>query len=257
MIDEDAPEFVASFARGLTVIRAFGADSPRQTLTEVAERTGMARAAARRFLLTLVSLGYARSDGKRFELTPKVLDLGYAYMSSLSLPEMLQPYLRRVAEAVGESSSAAALEGEEVIYIARSSARQRVMSINLPVGARLPAHCTSMGHVLLAHLDPGRLQKALLGLRFERYTGATLTTSEALRQRLLEVRERGWALCDQELEIGLRSVAVPVRDAAGQVTLAMNVSVQAARVSAEALVQDFLPVLREAAAEFESVRGRR
>lgn len=257
MIDEDAPEFVASFARGLAVIGAFGADAPRQTLTEVAERTGMARAAARRFLLTLVALGYARTDGKRFELTPKVLDLGYAYMSSLGLAETLQPYLRRVAEAVGESSSAAALDGDEVICVARYSARQRVMALNLPVGGRLPAHCTAVGQVLLAHLDPDRLQKFLLEPRFDRYTDATLTTPEALTARLADVRARGWALCDQELEVGLRAVAVPVRDAAGQVSLAMNLSVQAARVDAEALVRDFLPVLRAAAAEFESVRGRR
>ena len=257
MIDEDAPEFVASFARGLSVIRAFGADAPRQTLTEVAERTGMARAAARRFLLTLVALGYARTDGKRFELTPKVLDIGYAYMSSLSLTELLHPYLRRVAEAVGETSSAAALEGEEVICVARCSARRRVMAANLPVGARLPLHCTSVGQVLLAHLDPARLQKALHATRFERYTDATLTTPEALEARLAEVRARGWALCDQELEVGMRAVAVPVRDAGGQVTLAMNLSVQAARIDAETLVGDYLPVLRAAAAEFESVRGRK
>lgn len=257
MIDEDAPEFVASFARGLAVICAFGADAPRQTLTEVAERTGMTRAAARRFLLTLVALGYARTDGKRFELTPKVLDIGYAYMSSLGLAETLQPYLRRVAEAAGESSSAAALDGEDVIFIARCTARHRVMTINLPVGARLPAHCTSMGQVLLAYLDPERRTHAVRGLRLDRHTEATLTSAEALMARLDDVRARGWALCDEEMEIGLRSVAVPVRDAHGLVTLAINLSVQSARVSAEILVRDYLPILRAAAVEFESIRGRR
>lgn len=257
MIDEDAPEFVASFARGLGVICAFSEDAPRQTLTEVAERAGITRAAARRFLLTLVALGYARIEGKRFELTPKVLDIGYAYMSSLGLAETLQPYLRRVAEAVGESCSAAVLDGEDVIFIARASARHRVLTVNLHVGARLPAHCTSMGQVLLAFLEPERQRAALKDMRLRRFTDATITGVDALRARLDEVRARGWTLCDEEMEVGLRAIAVPLRDANGLVTLAINLSVQAGQVSAEALVRNYLPILRAAADEFESTRGRR
>ena len=257
MIDQDAPEFVASFARGLSVIRSFDHDTPRQTLTETAERTGMARAAARRFLLTLCALGYARTDGKYFELTPKVLDLGYSYLSSLGLSEMLMPYLRRVTDAVQESSSAAVLDGEDVVYVARSAARHRVMAISLAVGARLPAHCSSMGQVLLAHLEPAHLARFLKTAKLQRYTETTLTTPEALEARLREVRGQGWSMCDQELEIGLRSVAVAVRDPKGAVNLAMNVSVQATRVSTEILLRDYLPVLRDAAAAFEDVRSLR
>ena len=257
MIDQDAPEFVASFARGLSVIRSFDHDTPRQTLTETAERTGMARAAARRFLLTLCALGYARTDGKYFELTPKVLDLGYAYLSSLGLSEMLMPYLRRVTDAVQESSSAAVLDGEDVVYVARSAARHRVMAISLAVGARLPAHCSSMGQVLLAYLEPAQLSRFLKIAKLQRYTDTTLTTPEALEARLREVRARGWSMCDQELEIGLRSVAVAVHDPKGAVNLAINVSVQATRVSTEILLRDYLPVLQDAAKAFEDVRSLR
>jgi len=254
MIDQEAPEFVASFARGLSVIRSFDHDTPRQTLSEVAERTGMARAAARRFLLTLCALGYARTDGKLFELTPKVLDLGYSYLSSLGLSDMLLPYLRRVTDTLQESSSAAVLDGEDIVYVARSAARHRVMAISLAVGARLPAHCSSMGQVLLANLEPAELGRFLKTAKLQRYTDATLTTPEALERRLQDVRTRGWSMCDQELELGLRSVAVAVRDPKGAVALAMNVSVQATRVSTDVLLRDYLPVLQDAATAFEDLR---
>jgi IclR family transcriptional regulator, pca regulon regulatory protein len=251
MIDQDSPDFVTSFARGLAVIRSFGVETPRQTLTEVAEHTGMTRAAARRFLLTLQALGYARSDGKHYELSPQILEIGYAYLSSLSLTETIQPFLARVTETLRESSSAAVLDGADVTYVARSAARHRVMTVSLAVGARLPAHATSMGQVLLAYLDPQRLQHFLRTTHLDRYTDNTLTKPIDLSERLERVRTQGWSLCDGELEVGLRSVAVPVHDRNGAVTIAMNVSTQASRVSVEALQRDYLPVLQSAASDFE------
>lgn len=251
MIDQDSPDFVTSFARGLAVIRSFGVETPRQTLTEVAEQTGMTRAAARRFLLTLSALGYARSDGKYYELSPQILEIGYAYLSSLSLTETIQPFLARVTETLKESCSAAVLDGADVTYVARSAARHRVMTVSLAVGARLPAHATSMGQVLLAYLDPLRLQHFLRTTKLERYTDNTLTKPIDLTERLERIRTQGWTLCDGELEIGLRSVAVPIHDRNGAVAIAMNVSTQASRVSVEALQRDYLPVLQSAAADFE------
>lgn len=251
MIEPDSPDFVTSFARGLAVIRSFGTETPRQTLTEVAERTGMTRAAARRFLLTLAALGYARSDGKYFTLSPQILELGYSYLSALSLPEALQPHLAGVTEILKESSSAAVLDGADVTYVARSAARHRVVAISLAIGARLPAHATSMGQVLLAHLEPQRLQHFLNTTHLERYTDNTLTSPVDLAARLDRVRAQGWGLCDGELEIGLRSVAVPIRDRNGRVSLSINVSTHASRVSVEALQRDYLPVLQNAAAAFE------
>jgi len=257
MIDQDSPDFVSSFARGLTVIRSFGSDAPRQTLTEVAERTGMTRATARRFLLTLCALGYARSDGKYYELAPQVMEIGYTYLRSLSITDAIHPFLLQVTEQLQESCSAAVLDENSVVYVARSAARHRVMALSLSIGARLPAHCSSMGLVLLAHLEPSHLAHFLRTARLERYTDNTITDPALLALRLQEVREQGWAICNQELEIGLRSVAVPVRDRHGNVTLAMNASGQATRISIEALQQDYLPVLQEAAAEFEKTQKLR
>ncbi len=251
MIEPDSPDFVTSFARGLTVIRSFGFDTPRQTLTEVAERTGMTRAASRRFLLTLCALGYARTDGKYYELSPQVLEIGYSYLSSLSITETIQPFLAGITETLKESSSAAVLDGGDVTYVARSAARHRVMTVSLAVGARLPAHATSMGQVLLAHLEPQKLQHFFRTTRLERFTDNTLTTPADLTERLARVRAQGWSLCDGELEIGLRSVAVPIHDRNGAVSIAMNVSTQATRVSVEALRRDYLPVLQDAAAQLE------
>ncbi len=254
MIDEDAPEFVGSFARGLAVIRCFNNDAPRQTLTEVAENTGMARAAARRFLLTLEALGYAESDGKYFSLTPKVFELGYAFLSSLGVGEALSPHVRRVAEAVQETCAAAVLDRDGVVFVARTAGTNRVMSLSHGIGVRLPAYCSSVGQVLLAHLEPERLQAFLQETHMVRYTDATLVTPRALTARLAEVRARGWAICEQEWEVGLRALAVPLRDASGQVAFALGVSVQAARVPVDVLLRDHLPVLQAAARAFEGER---
>jgi IclR family transcriptional regulator, pca regulon regulatory protein len=245
---KSADEFVGSFAKGLRVLRAFGADHPSMTLTEVAERAGLTRAAARRFLLTLTDLGYAAFDGKRFSLTARVLELGFVYLRSLRLPELVMPYLRRVSEALAESSSASVLDGGDVVYVARIQTR-RIMSADLGVGARLPAVSTSMGRVLLANLEPVARAAALKDAVLEKHTRHSITSKARLRTVLDDVRARGYSIVDQELEEGLRSIAVPIRGREGRVVAAMNVSSQANRVSVEAMERTFLPVLQRAAAD--------
>jgi IclR family pca regulon transcriptional regulator len=254
MIKPDSPEFVASFARGISVIRSFTADAPRQTLTEVAERSGMTRAAARRFLLTLEAMGYARSDGKYFELTAAVMEIGYAYFAALSVWEAIQPYLAEVTAALNESCSAAVLDGQDVVYVARSATNRRILSVRVDIGTRLPAHATSMGQVLLAGLAPPALARYLEAANLERFTDKTLTSVGALMKRLDLVRDQGFAIADEELEGGLRSIAVPVHDRNGAIDAALNISAHAAQVDPETLRSKFLPVLTEAAARADRAR---
>lgn len=247
-----SPDFVESLDKGFRVIRSFDAEHASMTLSEVAERADLTRAAARRFLHTLVDLEYATFDGKRFTLSARVLSLGFAYLRSLRLPEIVTPYLRRVSEALEESSSASVLEGTEVVYVARVSTR-RIMSVDLGVGARLPAVSTSMGRVLLAYL-PMPEREALLGrTEIAPLTRHTVTSKPKLRAILDEVRERGHCVVDQELEEGLRSIAVPLIDGHGRVHAAINVSAQANRVSLDAMKRKFLPVLRKAAEDVRAV----
>lgn len=248
-MEKPNPEFVTSFARGLDVIRSFGPDHRRQTLTEVAERTGLTRATARRFLLTLAELGLARSDGKYFELTPAVLDLGHAYLSSLNVWDALQPSLDAVSRDLDESCSAAVLSGTEVIYIARAASRHRILSIGLRVGTRLPAHATSMGQALIAHGEPGVIAAYFRQADLRSFTARTLAKRDVLEARLAAVRAQGYAICDQELEEGLRSIAVPVVNRRGVTIAAINVSSQAARTSVDRMLRVFLPRLRDAARE--------
>ncbi|MEZ5668339.1 MAG: IclR family transcriptional regulator C-terminal domain-containing protein [Alphaproteobacteria bacterium] len=245
---ERSGDFVGSLARGLAVIQAFGADASRMTLTEVAERTGLTRAAARRFLLTLHQLGFVAYDGKFFALTPKVLSLGFSYLSSLDFWEATRPYLEDVTHALNESCSAAVLDGADVVYVARSAARHRIMSVVLRIGSRLPAHATSMGQVLLGALGEREWQAYCAKAQLSRFTSRTLTDPAALLQRVRATREHGYALVDQELEEGLRSIAVPICDGRGAPMAAINISTQAARVSKSAMLRDFLPRLRTAAA---------
>ncbi|MEO8668163.1 MAG: IclR family transcriptional regulator [Bauldia sp.] len=238
---------IGGFAKGLSVIEAFGPDRQRLTIAEVSRLTGLERATARRYLLTLVAGGYADYDGKFFTLTPRVLRLGYAYLSATPLPGILQPVLEQVAETTRESSSASILDGTDIVYIARA-AQRRVMSIGLQVGSRLPAYCASMGRVLLAALPPEVAAERLAASHLERLTPRTLIDIKSLTEEIAKVRERGYAVIDEELEIGLRSVAVPVYDAGGRVVAAMNVGVQVARASLDDLVHRLLPPLREAQA---------
>jgi IclR family pca regulon transcriptional regulator len=240
--------FVESFEKGLRVITAFDDQHTSMTLSEVAERTSLTRAATRRLLLTLVGLGYATLEGKQFSLTARVLRLGHAYLRASALPELAAPVLQRLSDALGESASLAVLDGLEVVYVARS-AKQRIMSVNLGVGARLPALYTSLGRVLLAS-HPQR-DALLAQAPLERHTARALTNRAKLREVLKDVAAKGHCVVDQELEAGLRSIAVPVADARGRVIAAMNVSAQANRVSLEELRTDVLPALLGAAAALE------
>ncbi|GAB2787595.1 IclR family transcriptional regulator domain-containing protein [Amycolatopsis magusensis] len=242
---------VQSLDRGLAVIRAFGADAPELTLSDVARVTGLTRAAARRFLLTLADLGYVRTDGKYFSLTARVLELGYAYLSSMSLPEVATPHLERLSAEVHESSSVSVLEGGDIVYVARIAV-SRIMTVSINVGTRFPAYATSMGHVLLADLPEAELDAYLEQARLDRLTSHTLTSEAALRTELAEVRSRGWALVDQELEEGLRSVAAPIRSREGKVVAAVNVSTHASRTTLEAVRDEMVPHLIEAAERIEA-----
>ncbi|WP_233517735.1 IclR family transcriptional regulator domain-containing protein [Geodermatophilus marinus] len=242
--------FVQSLERGLAVIRAFDAEHPRLGLSEVARATGMTRAAARRFLLTLVELGYVRVDGREFSLSPRVLELGYAYLSSQTLPEVAGPHLEALVARVNESSSVSVLDGADVVYVARVPTK-RIMTVLIAVGTRLPAHPTSMGRVLLAGLPHADLARYLQTAEFPRYTATTITDPVELRAEVERVRRQGYALVDQELEEGLRSAAAPVRDGDGRVVAAVNVSAHASRTSMAQLEHDLVPALRETAAAIE------
>jgi IclR family pca regulon transcriptional regulator len=242
----DDREFVNSLARGLAVIRAFSREAPEMTLSEVAARTGMTRAAARRFLLTLERLGYVCADGRRFRLAPKILDLGFAYLSSMDLWDVAMPYMEQVSEEVHESCSASVIEGCDIVYVARVPTK-RIMSVALNLGARLPAFATSMGRVLLANLPEAKVLERLESCPLQAYTERTVTDPGALWAILEDVRAKGWCLVDQELEEGLRSVSVPLRNKRDRVLAAINVSGHASRVTPELMVERYLPVLQRAA----------
>jgi IclR family pca regulon transcriptional regulator len=248
---ERAAHHVQSLERGLAVIKAFDADAPELTLSDVARSTGLTRAAARRFLLTLVDLGYVRTDGKHFSLTARVLELGYAFLSSLSLPEVAQPHLERLSTEVHESSSVSLLEGTDIVYVARVGV-SRIMTVTINVGTRFPAHATSMGHVLLAGLPEDELDAYLETVRLDRLTTHTLTSPAELRAELAEVARQGWAMVDQELEEGLRSVAAPIRDRKGSVVAAVNLSTHASRTTPESVRDDLVPPLLATAKRIEA-----
>ncbi|GAA5042326.1 IclR family pca regulon transcriptional regulator [Thermocatellispora tengchongensis] len=242
-------DYVQSLARGLAVIRAFSAETPELTLSEVARETGLTRAAARRFLLTLTELGYVRTDGRLFALSPRILELGYAYLSSLSLPEVAEPHLERLVAEVHESASVAVLDGDHIVYVARV-ATSRIMRVTISIGTRFPAHCTSMGRVLLAWM-PG-LDAYLESAGLRRMTARTITSPAALSAELARVRAQGWAMVDQELEEGLRSIAAPIRDRSGKVVAAVNISTHASRTSLDSARRDLLPPLLATAARIEA-----
>ena len=248
-------DFVQSLERGLAVIRAFDAEHRELALSEVARSTGLTRAAARRFLLTLVKLGYVNLSQGRFSLRPRVLELGYAYLSSLTLPEVAMSHMEGLVAQVNESCSISVLDDTDIVYVARVPTR-RIMSITLAVGTRLPAFVTSMGRVLLAGLSDDELEERLARIEVTRLTSRTVKDKDALRATLVAVRQQGYAATDQELEEGLRSLAVPLRSASGTVTAALNLSVHASRASMAGLRRDFLPLaLRTAAAIEEDLRG--
>lgn len=249
MAKRGAPDQMGGFAKGLLVIEAFDATHARLAIADVARLTGLDRATARRCLLTLAEAGYATHDGKFFELTPRVLRLGHAYLEAAPLPALVQPVLEQLSQATGESSSASVLDGAEILYIARA-ARRRVMSITLTPGSRLPAYCSSMGRVLLASLPEASALDLLERSERPALTPLTLTAIDDLLGELRKVRERGYAIIDQELEMGLRSIAVPIADRSERTLVAINIGAQAARVSLADMVENYLPAMQAARQRF-------
>ncbi len=249
-------ETVQSLARGLAVLEAFDEEHRAMTLSGVAERTGLSRATARRLLLTLEGLGFVHADGRQFALTPRVLRLGHAYLSSLSLPELAQPVLDRLCADLGESTSVSVLDGTDVVYVARAEAR-RIMRVTITVGTRFPAVTTSMGRVLLADLKPDAARALVAAAPIEPLTARTLTDPAAVLAEVDRVRAAGWSMVDQELEAGLVSLAVPIRDPADRWDAALNVSLSAFALRDEppgALAERLVPVLRSAADEIAAAR---
>jgi IclR family pca regulon transcriptional regulator len=239
-------DLVGGLQNGLAVIEAFDESRPRLSLSEVASITGLTRAAARRYLLTLRNLGYAEHDGKFFSLTPKILRLGYAYLASSGLPWRLQPFLDRISKEVRETSSAAVLDDLEIVYVGRSARSRTIMLIGLSVGSRLPAYCTSLGRALMAHQPAPWLDAYFSRVKPKRLTPKSKTTERDLRRELEKVRELGYSLVDEELELGLCSLAVPVFDAQGKAVCAINVTAQTGRTSPEDLLRIALSHLERA-----------
>jgi IclR family pca regulon transcriptional regulator len=245
--------FVQSLSRGLAVIRALDSPEP-MTLSDVARKSELSRATARRLVLTLEQLGYVQQSGGRFALTPRVLELGFAYLSALGLPEVAQPHLERLVEQVRESSSISVLDGESVVYVARVPTR-RIMNVMISVGTRFPAYATSMGRVLLAGLEAPQRAQLLDQIELRSLAHDTVTTRAQLEAELDRVSEQGYAIVDQELESGLRSVAAPIRDRRNRVIAAVNLAVQAARMSVEEISQTLLRPLLSTAAAIERDLG--
>ncbi|WP_143276889.1 IclR family transcriptional regulator [Burkholderia cenocepacia] len=243
--------YVQSFARGLAVIRAFDAARPEQTLTEVASATGLTRAGARRILLTLQTLGYVEADGRLFRLTPKILELGFAYLTSMPFWNLADPVMEQLSAQIHESCSAAVLDRTEIVYVLRVPTR-KIMTINLSIGSRLPAYCTSMGRVLLSALDDTLAQSAIRA-----HTPRTITDIGELKAAIAQVRQQGWAVVDQELEVGLMSLSAPIRNRRGQVIAAMNISGNAQRHTAKQMVKEFLGPLQQAAQTVSELVARR
>ena len=241
-------DIIQGLIRGLAVIECFDEEHARMSITDVAQRTGLERATARRCLLTLAHLGYATYDGKFFQLTPRVLNLGHSYLAATPLPRLIQPFLEELSHATSESTSAAVLEGTDILYVARASTR-RVMSINLGAGARLPAYCTSMGRTLLAALPREEAQSILDRSDIVAYTERTKADMATITTELAVVAAQGFAVIDQELELGLCSIAVPLYNAIGQVVAAINIGAQTARAPTSRMIAHFLPLMRKVQAE--------
>ena len=256
--DEEAPasphkrDLIAGLEKGLQVIEAFDQERPRLTIAEVASRTGLTRAAARRYLITLAHLGYVSHDRKMFALTPKVLRLGQSYMHSARLPRIVQPELHKLAYALKEASSAGVLDGDDVICVAATSAG-RVVSATLQPGTRVPAYCTSNGRVLLAALPQLDVDAWVERQVLQPLTPNTVVSGERLRIEIARARAQGYAAVDQELELGLRTIAVPLKNFRGEVVAAMNISVHAARATMDQLVETCLPALLHAQAQLRQL----
>jgi len=253
---EAGSDFVQSLERGLAVIQAFSAAHPRLTLSDVARATGLTRAASRRFLLTLQHLGFVDSDEREFFLTPRILRLGYTYLSSTPFWDLAQTHIEELVDQVHESSSISVRDRDEIVYVARVPTK-RIMTISLAVGSRLPMYPTSMGRVLLAGMADAEIDAYLARVELRPLTSRTVVDPAALRAIIRDVREQGWALVDQELEDGVRSVAAPLCDASGRVLGAVNVSAHATRTNLDALRKQFLPALLDTTARINDDLSRR
>jgi IclR family transcriptional regulator, pca regulon regulatory protein len=240
------PDFMTSLARGLHVIRAFSGADRRLTIADVSRATGLTRAVVRRCLYTLRELGYAATDGRTYSLQPRILHLGYAYLSTAPIPITAQPVLEELSERLGEATSVAVLDDGEVVYIARAATR-RIVAVTLAVGSRVPAYCTALGRVLLAGMQPEQAAQELAKFELVAHTRFTVTSRRRIEEMLAEIRAEGFAVNDQELEIGLRAIAVPVKNVVGATVAAMNVSAQASRVTRRELLDKGLPLLKAAA----------
>jgi IclR family pca regulon transcriptional regulator len=246
------PDFVLSLARGLRVIECFEGHTVGRSVAEIAKDAGLSRASVRRLLLTLETLGYAESSRRVYHLKTRVLKLGLSYLSSTSVIAAAQPVLERITAVVGESASMSMLDGDQIVYVARSAA-SRVLSVGLSVGSRLPAYCTSMGRVLLAALPEEQLDAYLRNLRPRPYTAKTITKPEKLRAVILKARKDGYALVNEELEAGLRALSVPVRNRQNRVVAAINIGAHALRIGGKQMLHRCLPVLRECAATISEI----
>jgi IclR family pca regulon transcriptional regulator len=252
--EEAGGEFVRALAKGLAVIESFDAHAPAMTLSEVAKRTGLSRGTARRLLHTLVELGYAGFDGKLFTLRPRVLSLGFAYLHSQNLWQLAQPYMAELVEKVHESCSLAVLDGTDIVYVARVPTAARIMSINLGIGTRLPAFLTSMGRILLAGLPNPQIEQLFKQVSpVQKYTSKTITEWPEMQREIETARRQGWVLVDQELEMGLRSIAAAIVDCNGQPIAALNIGTHASRWPIQKLTQEVLPLLRQTAASISAL----
>lgn len=242
-------DFVQSLERGLAIIRVFNAERPSMTVSEIAQVSGLTRAAVRRFLLTLTDLGYVHPKRSRFELTPQVLELGYAYLSALAFPDIALPHLEKLVTETGEASEGSILDRGDVVYVVRVPG-SALMTMSVNIGARRPAYATAMGRVLLASLRPTQLDEYLQSARLAPVFPNTITDKAALRTELDTVREQGFALVNQELEVGLVAVAVPIRDRNGRTRAAINLSTHIGRKSVEEM-RALVPSVKQAAADIE------
>ncbi|OVZ55334.1 IclR family transcriptional regulator [Pigmentiphaga sp. NML080357] len=247
--------YVQSFARGLAVIRAFNAERPAMTLTEVADAAGLTRAGARRILLTLVQLGYVVAEGRLFRLTPRILELGFAYLTSMPFWDLAEPIMEELANEAHQSCSATVLDGTDIVYVLRIPTG-RIMSINLGIGSRLPAYCSAMGRVLLAGLADEEIEAVLARSELRAHTPLTVTDPVRLKEAILKVRQQGWSLVDRELETGLVAIAAPIRDRSGRTVAALNLSGQAHRITARQMQDDLLPLLCRAAERINDLMKR-
>ena len=246
-------EIVQSLIKGLTVIQAFNQDRTTMTLSEVAATTGFTRAAARRFLLTLVSEGYAKQEGKQFSLTAKILNLGFAYLGSQDIWQSAKPLMQQLVEQLNESCSSAVLAGEDVVYVGRVATTKRLMSVSLNVGTRLPAFATSLGRVLLADMNQIALNDFLTSCQKEQYTPYTLTKKADLAAEIFRVKLQGYSLVEQELELGLTAISVPVRNHGGEVIGALSISTHISQTTTEQVLTTILPRLKACAAAIEQL----